>query len=442
MKKLLLTLAMAFGAINSGFAADLYVNNSGQSGTYTSIQSALNVASSGDRIFVSPYGVYSENLTISKSITIAPSVSGSNIVLNGTITFWPEANDEINLIGVNGLGCALTTNTITATVNSKAIINVISCVFNTSVNLAHSAIIVNSSFSTFQNFNLTYGNTIGCTVIGTLTYNDGPNLVLNDTNLIVANKIESRLQYGNDDYFYRISNNKVRYGINISRAVYNSNIKNYITNNWINQDNNAQNSNDGITFWFQNTSDNFSNVIVIGNVNHVINYASTSNQYGAQMFYFSGPTGTIVSSSNSPIMFYNLLLYSQVTGGGSLSLIRQSSNVTGSFTQGYNYAYNDGTDLNGYLTIGTNGRFEFKHLGPNDKQKISLSNYFTDKNSPSTEYQDLDLSRGDLGVWGGPYSWDNYWYESGRSRILHINLPSEIWPGQTVNLKAEAVHTN
>jgi hypothetical protein len=402
MKKLLLTLALAVGAINSGFAADLYVNNSGQSGTYTSIQSALNVASSGDRIFVSPYGVYSENLTISKSITIAPSVSGSNIVLNGTITFWPEANDEINLIGVNGLGCALTTNTITATVNSKAIINVISCVFNTSVNLAHSAIIVNSSFSTFQNFNLTYGNTIGCTVIGTLTYNDGPNLVLNDTNLIVANKIESRLQYGNDDYFYRISNNKVRYGINISRAVYNSNIKNYITNNWINQDNNAQNSNDGITFWFQNTSDNFSNVIVIGNVNHVINYLSTSSQYGAQMFYFSGPTGTIVSSSNSPVMFYNLLLYSQVTGGGSLSLIRQSSNVTGSFTQGYNYAYNDGTDLNGYLTIGTNGRFEFKHLGPNDKQKISLSNYFTDKNSPSTEYQDLDLSRGDLGVWGGP----------------------------------------
>ena len=441
MKKLLLTLAWAVGAINSGFAADLYVNNSGQSGTYTSIQTALNVASSGDRIFVSPYGVYSEDLTISKSITIAPSVSGSNIVLNGTITFWPEANDEINLIGVNGLGCALTTNTITATVNSKAIINVISCVFSTSMNLANSAIIVNSSFSTFQSFTLTYGNTIGCTVIGNLVYNDGPNLVLNDTNLIIANKIESRLIYQNDDYFYRISNNKVRYGININRAVYNSNIKNYITNNWINQDNNASGSSDGITFWFQNTSDNFSNVIVIGNVNHVINHVSTSS-YTAHIFYFSGPTGTIVSSSNSPVMFYNLLLYSQVTGNGSLNIIRQSSNVTGSFTQGYNYAYNDGTDLNGYLTIENTGRFGFKHLGPDDKQKISLSNYFSDKNSPSTEYQDLDLSPGDLGVWGGPYSWDNYWYESGRSRILHIDLPSEIWPGQTVNLKAEAVHTN
>ena len=25
---------------------------------------------------------------------------------------------------------------------------------------------------------------------------------------------------------------------------------------------------------------------------------------------------------------------------------------------------------------------------------------------------------------------------------VDLNLPSEIWPGQTVNLKAEAVHTN
>ena len=442
MKKLLLALALAVGAINSGFAADLYVNNSGQSGTYTSIQTALNIASSGDRIFVSPFGVYTEDLTISKSITIAPSVTGSNVVLNGSITFWPFTNDTINLIGINGIKCDLTTNTISATVNTKAVINITGCTFSLDINLSHDAIVVNTFYSTCRSLYLKYGRTVANNITTDLRYVDGPNTVLSDTNFIVANLIGRYLDYQSDDFYYRISNNRCR-RLKITKAVYNSNVYNFITNNWVNQNDN--NLGLGIRFDFQSVGDNFSNVIVTGNVIHSVHDDSDPSGETTQMFYFHGPTNTVLSNSNSPVIFYNKGLTSTVHFDRSPPryIVYKTSNVTGSANEAYNtYDIERNTSMNGYLGYsGTN--YLFRHLWPSDKSKVSELEFFVDLNAPTTEYYDLDLTRGDLGPWGGPYSWDNYWNTSnGNARIIDINLPSEIWPGQTVNLKAEAVHTN
>ena len=442
MKKLLLTLALAVGAINSGFAADLYVNNSGQSGTYTSIQTALNVASSGDRIFVSPFGIYTEDLTISKSITIAPSVTGSNVVLNGSITFWPFANDTINLIGINGIKCDLTTNTISATVNTKAVINITGCTFSGNITLIHDAIVVNTFYSTCRSLYLKYGQTVANKITDDLRYIDGPNTVLSDTNFIVANLIGRYLDYQTDDFYYRISNNRCR-RLYITRAVYNSNVYNYITNNWINDE--RGNNYYGIRFDFQSTGDNFSNVVVTGNVIHSIHTDGDPLGEHVQIVYFHGPTSTVLSNSNSPVIFYNKGLISTVHNTRSpLKYATYSSgNVTGSANEAYNsFSTERNTSMNGYLDYsGTDYRYQV--LSPSDKSKVSGLEFFVDLNAPTTEYYDLDLTRGDLGTWGGPYSWDNYWNTNdGNARIIDINLPSEIWPGQTVNLKAEAVHTN
>ena len=50
------------------------------------------------------------------------------------------------------------------------------------------------------------------------------------------------------------------------------------------------------------------------------------------------------------------------------------------------------------------------------------------------------MTRNDLGTYGGPYSWDNYWSTaSGSARIYNLDLPFEIWSGQP-NVKADAVH--
>ena len=440
MKKLLLTLAMAFGAINSGFAADLYVNNSGQSGTYTTIQTALNVASSGDRIFVSPYGIYSEDLTISKSITIAPSIEGSNIVLNGKITFWPFASDVINIIGISATKCDLTTNTISATVNTKATINITSCTFSNDIDLDNDAIVVNTYFSSFRNLFLIYGNSFANRG-ASIYYYDGPNTVIGDTSLVIANLLTGSIDYRNNDFYYRISNNRCN-SLFIRNAVYNSNINNYITNNWVNDDRINSNS---IYFQFLTPGDNFSNVIVSGNVVHTIHDDSDPINEQTQIISTHSNSAITLSSSNSPVVFYNTHLASthRMDKTPDREIWRNKNGVTGSLNEGYNSLLVErNTSMNGYLDY-SGTIYVFKHLLPSDKSKVADLEYFVDLNAPTTEYYDIDLTRGDLGPWGGPYSWDNYWDSAtGNARIININLPSEIWPGQTVNLKAEAVHTN
>lgn len=425
-------------------SADLYVNNSGQSGTYTSIQTALNVASSGDRIFVSPYGVYTENLTISKSITIAPSIAGSNIVLNGKITFWPFASDIINIIGISALNCDLTTNTISATVNTKATINITGCTFSDDIILNNNAILVNTYYSECRYLRITYGNSIGNKVSG-ITYYDGPNTVLGDTNLIVSNLVNGVINYSNDDYYYRISNNRC-HNITINKAVFNSNIQNYITNNWINRAGGRYTSTlyDGIRLNIGSSSDNYSNLIITGNVVHMFNNTSTRDYYGQAIGIGKNylVSSFAFTSSNSPIIFYNLLLGSTYSRSLTLNFVDFGSGISGSLNENYNSNDIASGDMNGYLDFSSSAVI-FRNLNPSDKSKVSELEFFVDLNAPTTEYYDLDLTRGDLGPWGGPYSWDNYWNTSnGNARIIDINLPSEIWPGQTVNLKAEAVHTN
>jgi hypothetical protein len=443
MKKLLLTLALAVGAINSGFAADLYVNNSGQSGTYTSIQTALNVASSGDRIFVSPYGVYSENLTISKSVTIAPSLSGSNIVLNGDIVIWPFANDHINLVGISGKGVSLTTNTISATVNTKALIELISCEFVNTVDLDHEAVDVNALYSTIHYLNLTYGKVIGNRITHSIRIYDGPNTLLGDTNLVIANFITYDITMENNDNLFRISNNICRY-ISINTPVFHSNLKNYVTNNYCSWYNGTLY---GIRVTYSNTTDNYSNLIIQGNIVHHINTDGNSNGERVVGLYLQAASSTTLTSSNSPLWYYNLIMHSESnTYGCTNNSYEYNTNLTGSLTQGYNEQRLNTQNLKDIWLIDPNSptKFLVQNLSPNDQASFTDIAYFKDKAPPTTEYFDLDLSRGDLGPWGGEFSMENYWIgqTNGKARIFISNLPSEIWPGQTVNLKAEAVHTN
>ena len=68
-----------------------------------------------------------------------------------------------------------------------------------------------------------------------------------------------------------------------------------------------------------------------------------------------------------------------------------------------------------------------------------------DIGSPSPKFFDADLSRSDIGHVGGDNSWEMFHGSNsvtGAAYIISLDLPSEIWPGQTINLKAEAVHTN
>ena len=52
------------------------------------------------------------------------------------------------------------------------------------------------------------------------------------------------------------------------------------------------------------------------------------------------------------------------------------------------------------------------------------------------------MTRNDLGTYGGPYTWENYHdtTSNGRGRVFNLDMPFEIWMGQTPTIKADAVH--
>ena len=56
-RKIILSLIMSF-SITYTIAADLYVNGSVNANTYTTIQGAVDAASSGDNIYVATVGTY------------------------------------------------------------------------------------------------------------------------------------------------------------------------------------------------------------------------------------------------------------------------------------------------------------------------------------------------------------------------------------------------
>ena len=52
------------------------------------------------------------------------------------------------------------------------------------------------------------------------------------------------------------------------------------------------------------------------------------------------------------------------------------------------------------------------------------------------------MSINDLGTYGGPYSIDNYINNTnGKARIYDLDIPFEIWSGQTPTVKAKGAHT-
>ena len=80
-KKLILSFLCLFSF--SVYAADIVVNGSGLSGTYTTISAGINAASPGDRVLVSnqsfPY--QEDTIFINKSVTILPYNDVSHIHL-------------------------------------------------------------------------------------------------------------------------------------------------------------------------------------------------------------------------------------------------------------------------------------------------------------------------------------------------------------------------
>lgn len=444
MKKLLLTLALAVGAMNSGFAADLYVNNSGQSGTYTTIQAAINAASTGDNIYVSPLNSYQESLSLTKSIRIASSVAGSRIIVTQDIKISPLANILVELIGIEGTSVILDSQTSTLGPNSRGKAIITDCSFH-DINL-------NTDYLTLLVVKCTlsgtltgrHGKVIGNTISEKIIINDEPNIGIGDTVVIKANNVTGNIEVGTDDHSVIIQNNKTsrilvsnwRAGVTISGLISNNSVISSDTYRAYRNTTTTYNTTDGwlaiaggcIDISIAATNQDVSNMLIANNYIDELNSKYNLGSYYSQNYM--NHWCAVGISSNTPTVYpvvqYNIFDskgYKSSTGGSSYGVIHY-----GFFSKNWS----GGGIYNSQSEIGSS----------DDTQIISDGK---DKGSPSPKFFDADLTRSDIGHLGSDNSWEMFHGTNsvtGAAYIIGLDLPSEIWPGQTVNLKAEAVHTN
>lgn len=466
MKKLLLTLALAVGAMNSGFAADLYVNNSGQSGTYTTINGALAAASSGDRIFVSPMNFYPENLVITKSITIAPTTASSKISLDGTIQIQPIPGMEVTIIGFEADAINLSTVAATTSLTNTATLNIISSQFNSNSLLAAVGLKVNVHDTEFKGeLRAFYCNLTKSIVRGLLripSINNVGAANTSDTIRVIACWLNS-VEYNTHDYHLFASNNYVKTSLNMYRMpgigisgrstivnCYIGTIQ-YLLDPTRNKDwskldiYNTQVSNIFAMYGGYRTHKSTGDITYYYSTTNYFSLTSYSNTTYTYDYPYNWSNSGNVNGTKTPNVLYcqtHLKDYSSFSGVNdpATSGFYPKEDLTGITSK---------TDLTGSIhyvlqsnPIGLTAVDDVKNPTWID-QFIGV---YKDLGSPASNFTDLDLTRNDIGILGGSHSWLNYWYNdtvaTGNAVIRWVDLPSEIWPGQTVNLKAEAVHTN
>jgi hypothetical protein len=424
MKKLFLISFFALSFISSK-AADWYVNQSGAPGTFTTIQGAILVAASNDRIFVSPYDLYTENLSIAKNITIAPATPGMTIQLVGTVTITGFPARNVHIIGMKAT--SFTTVTGTATAVAKTSMNLTQCEgpITAEANVELNAYYCTGGYNVTMRDGRLYGSSLGYITVSDETgSNEG------DTIVIIGNKI-TRLDWTSDNHYFFIANNFVGGQLNqdgslmdfgylgFNSMVYNLGYQNNILNNTVHM-------NGSSCVWFAQTGMNLSNVKIYNNIlylhdkdaNYWIQCASATGSPDIKNNIFASP-GNVCDNCDR-------------LSGPSIT------NVSFEPTAGaVNYRFVSLTQNP------TNPHFPANIFNNSNGKIGSLLSPFVNRGHPSIYFQDIDMSRNDPGTYGGPYSWDNYYNTgAGKARVFDLNMPAEIWPGQTPTIKAGAVHTN
>jgi hypothetical protein len=384
-------------------ATDIYVNNSGQAGTYTTVSAAIAAAAPNDRIFVSPYANYIENITISQNLTMACAVPGSYFSITGTLTVTGSPNMDVRIIGAEFSG-ALNANTGTATLANKADVYIVDSKIGSVIGQDYMKL--HLLFSTLGfSANFRHGEMRMCNVTNSITISDGPNTGLGDTLFLIANQAAGITWANNDNLFY-MSNNYVNTNQNnvsgpaaivISNHFYSATTKNLMINN------------------------------------SLLSYNSNTT-----------PIGTINLSTpgdRSNIWLYNNIMMNAYSSGATTAAFTAYGTGTGQAQAIYNYMRGSlpGAVLNqvsGNTNITAGAIVSMDAYGRSTDATLVV-----DQGSPAIEFYDIDLTRNNRGSGGGGFTVENFLAAgAGRARVYNLMMPSEIWNGISPSVKADGTH--
>jgi hypothetical protein len=416
MKKLI-SLTLLASSMNI-FAIDRFVDSNLSSGNgttlFTTIASAVTASVNGDRILIVA-GTYNEpTLTLSKSLTLLAQTAGSTINYNGHIVIAGFPGMKLEFLGFNLGIYSVSANPITGGVatNRAKVSFIDSKMANLSLdqnyyelNCAKSAM---TGITTFRFGNIVASKTHDLYLL------DEPGSNLNGVkNLIACDTINNRLEIRNDDYPVIIANSLLN-GLYFYKWNYLSSNTNFIKNNQFIANSNLAFAAGAIGYNFEFSSNEFLSFpsFMSGNGPNMCGGEQLGGQYDS---YDCG-----------------------VCGGKCITFSQTSSlfpypTIPGFFKWTYN-----GIDLP--CTV------------PSSSQPLVLTKIIgstgtnIDAGNPNHDYYDINLTINDRGRTGGPYSILNYNPSinpsNGKAFVFDIEMPTDLFPGQQVDIKSKGYHKN
>jgi hypothetical protein len=448
MKKIITLITLLVFTTN--YATDRLVDPTLSSGNgttiFTTITAAINAAVNGDRIIIASNTYNEAALTIGKSLQIMPQTPGTIINFNANITISGFPGMKLEITGVNIGIYSISSNEIVAgSPNNRCKITIINCSaqyldFNKNY---YGVNIIDNNIS--KGIVFRYGNVVK-NITKQISLLDEPqdNPNTNEKNLIIANEVTYLIGILNNDYPIIVANNKMR-DLSLLRWNANTVLKNIIANNQFTNDTVIHFSLDNVPYYnIIFTSNKFENGFSMANSKKG---SFSYNWFGNDLNQFSAFSYDTWMPSwgwccNGPYGWYY--------NNGSETPTKPTD-----FWAGGSYWIANGSPI--YLNNNTPGFFEFSYNGiaanftiPASGSPLNLTNIAgptndIDGGNPNHSFYDLDLTINDRGVNGGPYSQLNYNAtnpNNSKAFIFDLDMPTDLFPTQTVDIKAKGYHKN
>lgn len=368
-------------------ATDLYVRDLGAGGAYSTISEAITAANDGDRIIIRPKTgnvPYLENLTINKSLTLASEINFSKYYVQGTISIVPAVNRVVTINNMYAFQSNISTSAVTLS-GGRATVNIINCIVDLDINLATKNVTANIHGNTCKNIKIVHGKITGNNCENVTISGDTAPLATSEI-YVIGNTSGQINPYSS--YPINILNNDIIYG--------------------------------GLPIWITDLKPGSTNTIQNNRVQTLWNNAAPVYVSAA----YSTTTANVVIINNILIGNTNT---DKITVNPNTPLITAIAN--------YNLS------SNGFLTSGVD--IQSNNIA-NATYNLNLNNLTSsgaiiNAGVPDEEYQDLDLSRNDIGPLGGSNSWVNYWSlnPGNKPRVMFLNTPRRVYQG-TTTIQAEA----
>ncbi len=408
---LFVLFTLLFIGSKQAFATDRIVQMSGPVGTYSSIGAAITAAVDGDIIVINNRldGLpWQENLTIAKSLTFISAVDNLQWWMEGTISFTMAEGRIITLAGMrNTLVGGNITRSGGIPVN-RTVVNIVNSDIAGYVSLTNGINLYLGSCKVNNDVSFSYGKIIGNEITKSLLCY--PDVATEDVNLIVGNKIGSTAITSNPAFYHMsstqylyLSNNYIKGGSTSVGGATISNLKSGATTNRI--------------------------------VNNTITSSNTAaySTTGTQALYINFNSGATLVVENNLLCAH----YVSATNGGNGVYINLGAATTNFY---FNMYYNPSTSLSTTLST-TLGNFSSNTALSTalSADGVMTGSLFVNTGNASNAYLDLDLSRNDIGCYGGSYSLTNFlpiMNNPESSRVNYVTAPRIVPQGGTVNVQA------